>query len=247
MSYRPRKWKTGCLTDVGNVRRTNEDCLYVNEEAGLFLVADGMGGHKAGEVASALAVKLVSSLIEERLESDVDRALLVRAAIRKANGVIFNKSAGNTAWSEMGTTLVLALMADHQMVIAPVGDSRAYSITSKRITQLTEDHTFVADWVRKGLLTKVQARNHHQRHGLTEAVGVTEDVGIEVFVRSRQDDECLLLCSDGLTDMMDDEEILEIVASAKDPQAACDNLVQAANSHGGDDNISVVLVCPRHS
>ncbi len=240
-----KKWKTGYLTDTGKTRELNEDYLYVNNDVGLFVLADGMGGHNAGEVASALAVNLVSSLIEEELQSGVHPVELVRTAITKANAIILNKSESKSAWTEMGTTLVVALVADRQMVIGHVGDSRVYSIANRQIAQLTEDHTFVADWIKKGLLTKEQARKHHQRHGLTEAIGITEDIQVEILVRQRQKDECLLLCSDGLTDMLDDEEILKLVESAKDPQDACNNLVQNANLRGGTDNITVILACPR--
>ena len=240
-----KQWKTGCLTDPGKTRELNEDYLYVNDDVGLFVLADGMGGHNAGEVASALAVNLVSSLVEEELQSGVDPAELVRTAITKANEIILNKSESKSAWSEMGTTLVVALVADRQMVIGHVGDSRVYSIANRQIAQLTEDHTFVADWIKNGLLTKEQARKHHQRHGLTEAIGITDDIQVEILIRKRQKDECLLLCSDGLTDMLDDEEILKIVEAAKDPQDACNNLVQDANLRGGTDNITVILACPR--
>lgn len=232
------------MTHPGRSRELNEDSLYVNEDAGLFVLADGMGGHNAGEVASALAVALVSALIEEELESAEDFAELVRDAIAKSNLVILSKSVKNTAWSEMGTTLVVALLKDSEMIIAHVGDSRAYSVTKGEMIQLTEDHTFVADWLKKGLITKEEARTHHQRHGLTEALGVTDEVEIELLVRPRAVDECLLLCSDGLTDMIDDEEIREIIVAAADPQQACQDLVDAANAKGGADNISVILVCP---
>lgn len=238
------RWKAGFLTDPGLVRRINEDCLYVNREAGLFVLADGMGGHNAGEVASALAVSIVSSFIEQARKAARNPADLVRAAINAANAAILRRSRASDALREMGTTLVLALVTDRNTVVAHVGDSRAYSIAGGVMKQLTEDHTFVADWLKKGLLTKEQARNHHQRHGLTEALGVTQEVEIEVLVRKRPGEECLLLCSDGLTDMIEDETILEIIESAEDPQDACDKLVQAANAMGGTDNISVILVCP---
>lgn len=232
------------MTHPGRSRELNEDSLYVNEDAGLFVLADGMGGHNAGEVASALAVALVSALIEEELESGEDFAELVREAIAKTNTVILSKSVNNTAWSEMGATLVVALLSDSEMIIAHVGDSRAYSVTKGEIIQLTEDHTFVADWLKRGLITKEQARTHHQRHGLTEALGVTDEVDVELLVRPQATGECLLLCSDGLTDMVDDEEILEIIAAAANPQQACQDLVEAANARGGTDNITVILVCP---
>jgi protein phosphatase len=144
----------------------------------------------------------------------------------------------------MGTTLVLALFTDDKVVTAHVGDSRAYWIRKGEIMQLTQDHTFVAEWLREGLITKEEARTHGQRHGLIEALGVADEVESEVAVWPREQEGCLLLCSDGLTDMLEDEEILAIVESSSDPDTACSELVDAANSKGGLDNITVILVCP---
>ncbi|MGO8822246.1 MAG: protein phosphatase 2C domain-containing protein, partial [Desulfomonilaceae bacterium] len=169
-------FRVGYLTDPGRQRNLNEDSFYVNEDIGLFIVADGMGGHNAGEVASSIAVTVVSNLIEEGLASTKDPVELVRRGMSNANETILEKSLNNTAWSEMGTTLLVALFTDHELVIGHVGDSRAYMIGKGRIRQLTQDHTFVAEWLREGRITKEQARRHHQRHGLTEALGVTKDV-----------------------------------------------------------------------
>jgi len=237
-----KKWKIGHLSDPGRIRRLNEDSVYVDEKKGLFVLADGMGGHNAGEVASSLAVNLVGSMIQSELRAGVDPLELVTSAIARANADILLESESKSAWNEMGTTLLVTLMVDQKMIIAHVGDSRAYSIKNGTITQLTEDHTFVADWVKRGLITKEQARRHHQRHGLTEAIGITEDVRIDLLVRDRVENERLLLCSDGLTEMIEDEEILTIVSPAKNPQAACNKLIEAANTSGGRDNITVILI-----
>jgi protein phosphatase len=236
--------KVGYLTDPGRQRNLNEDSFYVNQDIGLFIVADGMGGHNAGEVASSIAVTVVSNLIEGGIASAKDPVELVRQGMSIANETILENSMNNTAWSEMGTTLLVALFVDHGLVIGHVGDSRAYSIGKGRIGQLTQDHTFVAEWLREGRISKEQARRHHQRHGLTEALGVTKDVESEIAILPWKRSECLLLCSDGLTEMIEDEEILAIIDSADNPQQACANLVAMANQKGGLDNITVKLVCP---
>ncbi len=238
------RFKVGHLTDPGRQRNLNEDSFYVNRDIGLFIVADGMGGHNAGEVASSIAIAVVSSFIEGGFDSTKDPIELVRRGMSKANETILKNSMNNTAWSEMGTTLLVALFVDHDLVIGHVGDSRAYSIGKGPMKQLTQDHTFVAEWLRDGRITKEQARRHHQRHGLTEALGVMKDVEPEITIWPWEGHQCLLLCSDGLTEMIEDEEILAIIDSAGNPQQACANLVAMANQKGGRDNITVILVCP---
>lgn len=235
--------KIAHVTDVGKTRELNEDSVYLNKDLGLFMVADGMGGHNAGEVASSIAVTLIGALIEEHVGTGEITSEFVRDAVQHANRVILQKSVHRPAWSEMGTTLVLALLTGDHIVVAHVGDSRAYMVSNGVLEQLTEDHTFVAEWLKEGLITKEEARSHAQRHGLTEALGVTDEVEIEVSVRAWDDGGCLLLCSDGLTDMIEDEEILDILMSSAEPRLACQRLVDLANEKGGRDNITVVLVC----
>jgi len=244
MPVREPGLKAAYLTHPGQERELNEDNLYVDENLGLFVVADGMGGHNAGEVASTIAVTLVPAMIEEGLGNSQNTVELVRRSLSQTNKVVLEKSMNNSAWSEMGTTVVLALFTGDHVVTAHVGDSRAYLIRKGEIRQLTQDHTFVAEWLQEGRITKEQARFHRQRHGLTEVLGVTDEVESEVVVWPWEGEGCLLLCSDGLTDMIEDEEIRAIVQSSDDPQHACNALVDAANQKGGDDNITVILVCP---
>jgi PPM family protein phosphatase len=245
MPITKKKFKVGYLSDCGLERSLNEDSFYVNEDIGLFIVADGMGGHNAGEVASSFAVTVVSAVIEEELVVAQDPVELVRQAISSANTTILEKSLNNTASNEMGTTLLVALFADHGLVIGHVGDSRAYTIKLGKIKRLTEDHTFVAEWLKERRITKEQARIHRQRHGLTQAIGVTKEVEPDITVWPWEESSgCLLLCSDGLTEMIEDEEILAIIDSSSNPQQACANLVAAANKKGGADNITTVLICP---
>jgi PPM family protein phosphatase len=235
--------KVGYLSDPGKHRPSNEDSLYVDEDAGLFILADGMGGHNAGEVASKIAVEVTAESVREGLQRGKDPHQVVRDAFASANKLIFEKALNNPAWEEMGTTLLMAFTIDHQVIIGHVGDSRAYLICKGNIERFTEDDTFVYEWLKDGLITKEEARSHHARHGLTEALGVTDEVEVHLAIWPWETEACLLLCSDGLTDMIEDEEVLAIVESTSDPQQACNNLVAAANREGGEDNISVILVC----
>jgi protein phosphatase len=230
-------------TVPGKHRSTNEDSLYLDPELGLFIVADGMGGHNAGEVASRIAVEVTAKSVQEGLVAGKEPEQVVREAIAIANKSIFEKSLNNPAWEEMGTTLIVALMTEHEMTIGHVGDSRAYVIRHGGIELLTDDHTLVFDWLKEGLITREQARTHHQRHGLTEALGVTDDVESEISVWPWDNNVCLLLCSDGLTDMLEDDEILAIVETSAEPEQACSTLVTAAKGKGGKDDITVILVC----
>jgi PPM family protein phosphatase len=235
--------KVGYLTDPGKRRSSNEDCLHIDENLGLFIVADGMGGHNAGEVASKIAVEVTAEYVGAGLGAGTQVEEVLRGALASANRSILEKASSNPAWSDMGTTLLMALAADHKVIIGHVGDSRAYLIGKGKIEQITEDHTFVYEWLKQGLITKEEARSHSARHGLTEVLGVNDEVEMDVTVWPWEGDLCMLLCSDGLTDMLDDKEILSIIESASDAQHACDNLVTAANDKGGEDNITVILVC----
>jgi protein phosphatase len=231
------------LTDPGTKKEVNEDSLYADEGLGLFIVADGMSGHNAGGVASTLAVDAIAQAVRKGLQANRDTVELLREAIAAANKSIFEKSHAKPEWADMGTTVVAALASGRDLVIGHVGDSRAYLIGDGEIKQLTEDHTFVAEWVKEGHITKHQARSHPQRHGLTAALGVADEVEIDVAIWAWDGKHCLLLCSDGLTEMLRDKEILEIVESSEDHQAVCRNLISAAQEKGARDNVSVVLVC----
>lgn len=235
--------RVGHLTDPGRNRSANEDNLYVDEDLGLFVIADGMGGHNAGEVASKIAVEVTAKSVREGLKAGRDADRVVREAIADANKSIYEKSLNNPAWEEMGTTLLMALAVDHQVTIGHVGDSRAYLIRTGRIEQLTDDHTFVFEWLKEGRITKEEARKHRHRHGLTEALGVCDEVEAAVSAWPWDDNMCLVLCSDGLTDVLEDEEILTIVETSTAPQQACNSLVSAAVQKGRKDDITVILVC----
>jgi PPM family protein phosphatase len=232
----------GFKTDLGRSRVVNEDNLLVDLELGLFIVADGLGGHEAGELASSIAVVEIASHVREQISQGKETRQVVEEAIIKANAEIRKSSPTGLDEAEMGTTVVLALLSGNRALISHVGDSRAYMITNTAMKQLTHDHSFVADWVRQGSITAEEARTHESRHGLYAALGVEDEIEPETAEWPWDLDSCLLLCSDGLTDMLTDDGIVAIVNASDSPQQACDLLVEAANEMGGTDNISVIIV-----
>ena len=224
------------VTDAGRKRRRNEDA-YVCEPP-LFAVADGMGGAQAGEIASRLAATALSGgpgssgSGEER----------VAALIQEANRRIYERSSEDEAVSGMGTTMTVALAEDDTVAIGHVGDSRAYLIRDRSLEQLTEDHSLVAELVRSGKLSPEEAEVHPQRSVITRALGTDPDVDVDTFSLPARAGDVFMLCSDGLTSMVDDEAILSIVERNRgNLRAAAKELVSAANKGGGEDNITIVL------
>lgn len=229
-------------TDTGKKREINEDSLFVDKDLGLFIVADGMGGHQAGEVASGTAVKIIASFIKENIGKG-EPASIIKEAIFKANNEIVINSIEEPNLEGMGTTVVLALQNGGKIYIANVGDSRAYLINDSRIEQLTDDHTLIAELVSAGKMTKEEARVHPKRNILTNAMGASlrADACIRPVIAEKGD--CILLCTDGLTDMLTDDEIKGIVISPNlSTDEKCRELISRANEEGGRDNITVVLI-----
>jgi serine/threonine protein phosphatase PrpC len=227
----------------GKTRDVNEDSVFLDQEMGLFIVADGMGGHPAGEIASSMAVAEISNSIRNRLSSGAEVPALLEESLRTAHKAILENSLEFPDRREMGTTVVVVLVRNDHVWFSHLGDSRAYLMSQGRIRRLTRDHTFVAEWVEAGLITGEEARVHQARHGLTMALGVDDEVHPETGELSWTDGQCVLLCSDGLTDVLEDRTLLQIVETSKDLEAACDALVTEAKSLGGGDDITVVLVC----
>jgi PPM family protein phosphatase len=234
--------EVGFKTDLGRNRALNEDNLLVDTELGLFIVADGLGGHGAGELASSIAVMEISNHIRNQIVQGKETNVVIDEAIIKANAEIRKSGVDNIDYAEMGTTVVLALLRGNRALISHVGDSRAYMITNGAMKQLTNDHTFVADWLREGSITVEEARTHDARHGLYAALGVEDGIEPETLEWPWDNCSCLLLCSDGLTEMVPEDQIEAIVNCSDTPQQACDLLVEAANEMGGTDNISVIIV-----
>lgn len=223
-------------TDAGRKRRRNEDAYVVAPP--LFVVADGMGGAQAGEVAARLA----TAAFHEYHEADeLEAEQRVAAIIQEANRRIFERARSDTEVSGMGTTVTAALVEGSRIVIGHVGDSRAYRLREGRLEQLTNDHSLVADLVRGGRISPEEAEIHPQRSVITRALGTDRDVDVDSVAVEAEPGDVYLLCSDGLTTMVTDEEILDVVGRAKSLENAGKDLVKAANRRGGEDNITVVL------
>ena len=227
--------RTFGLSDPGRRRRRNEDAYVISPP--LFAVADGMGGAQAGELASRIAVEAMG---EETATPGEERVLTL---IREANRRVFARSSEDASASGMGTTMTAALVCeDGQVTIGHVGDSRAYLLREGRLEQLTEDHSLVAELVRTGKLSAEEAERHPQRSVITRALGTDAEVDVDTFTVEAQAGDLFLLCSDGLTSMLDDEEILRTVEDADgDLESAAQGLIRKANRGGGEDNITVVF------
>ncbi len=241
-------------TDPGRVRGHNEDCVEARPEHGVVVLADGMGGYNAGEVASGMATASISAgLVEawipsaiKNLDRDAAMALsksVIGAEAAKANAAIFAAAQKDPNCAGMGTTLVACLFYDNFLTVAHVGDSRLYRLRNDELAQVTRDHSLLQEQIDSGLITKEDARSSNNKNLVTRAVGIDPDVEAEVHSYDVQLDDVYLLCSDGLNDMIDDEEIqMTMVALRSNLDLMAKQLVQAANDAGGRDNISVTLV-----
>jgi len=226
---------TGAATDVGRVREGNEDAFLVDDAMGLVAVADGMGGHRAGEVASATAL--------EALRSAITHGRPLRESMEDANEAVFTKSLTDEELRGMGTTLTAATLVSYGTVlIGHVGDSRAYLLHDGELRQVTVDHSLVEELVREGRLTADEAAVHPQRSIITRALGLDASVEVDVYPVELAPGDRLLLCSDGLTGMVQTETIAGILRREEDPARAAAALIDAANVAGGEDNITVVVV-----
>jgi protein phosphatase len=224
----------GARSDVGRGRPENEDSFLVDPEHHLYAVADGMGGHRAGEVASATAIEtlMAAYLGGQRVDE----------AVEAANAAVFAKAAGDAALRGMGTTLTAIAVRDGTALFGHVGDSRAYLMRDGAVTQVTDDHSLVEQLVREGRLTPEEAQRHPQRAIITRALGVDADVDVDTYRVDLRSGDRLLICSDGLTNMLSDDTIAVTLRRHADPQQAADTLVDMANQAGGDDNITVVIL-----
>ncbi len=233
------------LSDVGRVRRENQDSSGHFPDRKVFVVADGMGGHKGGRQASEMAVATIS----ERLIDGPDCTMLTERtdrlvdAVRDANRRILERGASDTDLNRMGTTLVALLLEQNEAAIVHVGDSRAYRLRDGELSQLTADHTLVADLLRANEISEAEASSHPYRHVLTRALGAAEDVNADVCRLDVRHGDVYVLCSDGVSGMLSESEIQAIVlAHRDDPEALCRELIAAANQAGGKDNATVIAV-----
>jgi len=232
------------LSDVGLVRSHNEDGCFVSVADGLFMVADGMGGHAAGEVASDLALNRVREQALPALQGPdaADPAAVLAEAVRFAGREIALSAEHNPAWRGMGTTLTILLLRDGRARLLHVGDSRLYRFRDGRLEQLSDDHTLVEDQLRHGVISAEEAAASSLRHVLLQAVGVSEPLEICDKSFDLAGGDRFLLCSDGLSDMLGDERIAALFAATGQPEHLCAQLVDEAKAAGGKDNITVVVV-----
>jgi serine/threonine protein phosphatase PrpC len=230
-------------TDVGIIRSGNEDSYLMVPERGIFIVADGMGGHAAGEVASEMAVRFVArELGSLKGLSDDQVADRMRGAIRAANGAIFQRTLTEHDKRGMGTTVTALVLYDTRFLVGQVGDSRAYLFRDGNLIQLTKDHSYVQEQVDAGYLTPEQARSHPYSNVITRCVGANSDVMPDIYLGTVQPKDLFLLASDGLTGMLEDTQLAELLGASQMPQELVDKLITEANRHGGLDNITAILV-----
>ncbi len=241
------------ITDTGKVREHNEDAIGSEPDIGLMVLADGMGGYNAGEVASGIAVQTITELAtegadrESRNELDpttglMRQSIVLRDAIARANKIIFQTAQSQTHCEGMGTTLVCAMFYDNKVSLAHVGDSRAYRLRSNKFEQLTLDHSLLQELVDRGFYSEEEAQRSTNRNYVTRALGVEPSVEVEVHEFDVLPDDVFLLCSDGLPDMVEDEDIhLTISTFNASLDVVGQQLVNLANEHGGRDNVSVML------
>ncbi len=231
-------------TDVGSKRAVNQDYMYCSENSvgsfhNLFIVADGMGGHKAGDYASKLCVEqMVQSIEKSEHKTPVS---LFEEAVDAANGAVYSESQEHEEYEGMGTTLVACTMQEDTLYVANIGDSRLYLLRDDDIMQITEDHSLVEEMVKQGNITESEARVHPQKNIITRAVGIDQAVQADFFEVEIYPDDIIMLCSDGLSNMIEDEDMEYIVKHSKSLQDAGETLVARANENGGSDNITVVL------
>ena len=233
-------------TDTGRRRDMNQDYMYISETPvgnlpNLFILADGMGGHNAGDYASRYTVEVIVNAV--RTSSEVSPVAVIRKAIVQANQAVMEKARTDIDLEGMGTTVVVATMQNRELCVANVGDSRLYVI-SDRIRQITQDHSLVEEMVRMGGIDRASARNHPDKNIITRAIGVKEGVEADIYEYRLKRGDVILMCTDGLSNMVEDEDMFNIVRGARDVVEAVQMLIEKANSNGGRDNIGVVIAEP---
>lgn len=240
--------KTFSITDVGVKRKLNQDFVYTSERPvgslpNLFIVADGMGGHNAGDYASKVTVETIVEKVGS--SSETERSRILDEAIQAANTLIRTRAKESVDLEGMGTTVVAATCQGNSLCVANVGDSRLYVANRREIRQITRDHSWVAEMVRRGGMGKEEARYHPDRNIITRAIGADDELKVDFFTVQLKEGDLILMCTDGLTNMLEDEEIRMILDGARDMVEKAEELVNAANERGGRDNISVILIDPQ--
>ena len=229
-------------TDTGCVRSANQDSHYIDPEGRFFVVADGMGGHAGGEVASQIAVDSVRECLESLWDSETDPQQLMQLAIDKANIAIINDQNANPVRSDMGTTIVILLFRDDQPWYCHIGDSRLYRLRGAKLEQISDDHTWIARAIQTGVVSPDEAKSHPWRHMLLQCLGREDLKSITAQETEWQPGDRFLICSDGLTEELSDDRIAHHLKSIRNAQQAGQALIESAKLRGGRDNITVVIV-----
>lgn len=239
--------KTFSMTHIGQRRETNQDYMFTSETAvgnlpNLFLVADGMGGHAAGDYASRFTVEKIVEYIGA--SGQREPVAVIKEAVMYANRLLMEVAYSDVSKAGMGTTIVAAVCEGDRLYTANVGDSRLYVINHERITQITRDHSLVEEMVRMGEMDRADAKVHPDKNIITRAIGVLPEVSVDFFETCLEPGDTILMCSDGLTNMVEDADIKRIVLGQRDIVEKAETLVSTANQNGGSDNITVVLIEP---
>lgn len=235
--------KASARTDIGNKRSMNQDSLYCSDNPvgsfrNLYIVADGMGGHKAGDHASKLCVETMVSTIENSIHKTP--VTIFEEAVSAANDIVYNKSKENIEFEGMGTTMVACTLQGDTLYVANIGDSRLYLIDDS-IKQITSDHSLVEEMVKKGNITESEARIHPRKNIITRALGIDGKVRADYFEIKVKESDMILMCSDGLSNMIEDDDMEYIIRHSSTIDMAVENLIAKANENGGNDNITVIL------
>ena len=233
--------------DVGLKRKINQDCVFASEEPvgnlpNLFIVADGMGGHNAGDFASRSAVKYMTDHI--RSSEEKEPVAILRSAIENANSMLLKESTEHEELKGMGTTLVVSSVTDGHLHVANIGDSRLYVLGAEGIAQITVDHSLVEEMVRIGEISRADARTHPDKNIITRALGTTAEVDIDFFDETIEEGDVILMCSDGLTNMVEDSVIEAVLKEDLTIEEKTQKLINTANKNGGKDNIAVIIIEP---
>jgi protein phosphatase len=248
MSFGSDKVRVSVKSNTGLIRTVNEDSFFVNTDyenlPDIFIIADGMGGHNAGEIASKTAAEFTGEVLvntpgalidEDNIETNIIEAM------EKANQKVFEMSKSKSENSGMGTTLIVSILLGKKLYIGHIGDSRVYLIRDNKINKITSDHSLVEELLRSGTLTKEEAENHPKKNIITRAIGCSLVIDVDTYKQDVKEGDTILMCTDGLTNMVNESEIKNIIEKETDVDIASENLIKAANKNGGEDNITVIL------
>ena len=243
----PAQFRWAAKTHVGKVRQENEDSYFADPEPGIFLVSDGMGGHRGGALASGIVVEDLPVMIEnalDKLRVGTPRTVksILEKAIAEQSKQLQLEGTSETGYKDMGATLVVALLRRGRCFVANIGDSRAYRLRKGRLEQLTRDHSVISELIEKGHIEPEEAADHEAQGVITRYVGMEEKAHPHVHSFALKESDRILLCTDGLTDMVPDDAIAKILMTQTDPQKACMSLIVSANNAGGHDNITALLI-----